>query len=171
MKTTLKATALAFLILGCHQLYADIEVDAKLIEASPDISVTTDLAALSQVKGVDLLSAPRVAMKPGTKAKIEVAREFAIEGQKPIPVGIELEITADHTPEGISFNATYKLTEFEGFINYGVDNPERKKHPVFQTITVPFQGIAQDSKSFLIEVGSKNDKSKKRYIHLTIKNV
>ncbi|NJK91641.1 MAG: type II and III secretion system protein [Blastochloris sp.] len=171
MKTTLKATALALLVLGCHELYADIEVDAKLIETSPDVSVTTDLAALSQVKGVEIVSAPRVAMQPGTKAKIEVTREFTIEGQKPIPVGIELEITADHTPDGLKFDATYKLTEFEGFINYGVDNPEGKKRPVFQTVTVPFQGIAEDSKSILIEVGSKNDKSKKRFIHLTIKNV
>jgi len=166
MTTILKATVLAILTLGCHQLYADIEIEAKLIEASPDISVTTDLTPLNQLKGVDLLSAPRVAVKPGTKAKIQITREFAIDGQEPIHVGIELEITPEQTPAGLSYIAKYKLTEFEGF-----GDTEGKRRPIFQTTTIPFNGSTQDNVPILIDAGSKHDTTKKRYIHLTIKKV
>lgn len=166
MNITLKAAVLAILAMGCSQLYADIEIEVRLIEASPEIPVTTDLSAIDQMKGVDLLSAPRVSMKPGAKAEIRVIKEFAIEGQDNIPVGIELEITADQTPTGLSYIAKYKLTEFEGFAE-----PEGTRRPVFQTTTIPFNGSAQDNVPILIEVSSKIDTSRKRYIYLTIRNV
>jgi len=166
MNTTLKATVLALLTLGLSHLHADIEIEAKLIEASSDVSVTSDLTALSQMKGVDLLYAPRLTVKPGTKAKVNITRDFTIEGQEPIPVGIELEVSADETQDGLSYIATYKLTEFEGF-----RDTEGKQQPIFHTITIPFNGPAQDNVPILIDASGKNETSKKRYIHLTIKKV
>jgi hypothetical protein len=166
MNSKLKATVFALLTLGLNHLHADIEIEAKLIEASSDISVTSDLTALSEMKGVDLLSAPRVTVKPGTKAKIDITREFAIEGQEPIPVGIKLEIIADETQDGLSYIARYKLTEFKGF-----RDAEGKRLPIFQTITIPFNGPARDSIPILIDASGENESSQKRYIHLTIKKV
>jgi len=166
MNTTLKATAIALLTLSAQLAHADIEIAAKLIEASPDITVTTDLAPLNQKKGVDLLSAPRVTVKSGHKAKISVTTDFDIDGQEAIPVGVELEITAEQTASGIAYLARYKLTEFEGF-----SDPDKKQRPVFRTTTIPFKGSAQDNIPILIDAGSKKDPTIRHYIHLTIKNV
>jgi len=129
-----------------------------------DIPVTTDLAPLYQTPGVDFLSAPVVIVEPGHKAKIEITRDFAIDGQEPIAVGVELEITADRTPTGLSYIAKYKLTEFEGF-----GDIEREERPVFQTTTIPSSGPARDNVPILLDASSKHDTSRKRYIYLTVK--
>jgi len=166
MNTTLKATAIALLTLCAQLAHADVEIVAKLIEASPDVTVTTDLSLLDHKKGVDLLSAPKIKVKSGSKGKISVTREFQIEGQEPIPIGIELEITAEQAPSGITYVARYKLTEFEGF-----SDPEKKQRPIFRTTIIPFNGSAQDNVPILIDAGINNEPALRRYIHLTMKKV
>jgi hypothetical protein len=143
-----------------------VEISAKLIKASPDVTVTTDLVPINQKKGVDLLSAPKVTVKSGINAKIALIKDYTIEGQEAIPVGVELEITAEQTATGITYVARYKLTEFVEF-----SDPDKKQGPVFRTTTIPFNGSAQDNVPILIEAGNKNDPVARRYIHLTIKNV
>jgi len=166
MNTTLKATAIAFLTLFAQLAHADVEITAKLIEASPDITITPDLALLNQKRGVELLASPRVTAKSGNKTVIRLTKDFQIEGQEAIPVGIELEITTEQTPSGLKYLARYKRTEFEGF-----SDPATKQRPVFRTISIPFNGSAQDNVPILIEAGNKHDPSIRCYIHLTFKNV
>jgi len=166
MNATLKSTLLAILILSSHYANADIEVEAKVIEASSDIPVTTDLALLNRLKGVSLLSAPRVTLKPGVKSTIEITRKMTKEGQEPIPFGVEFEITVDQTTSGLSCLATFKFTDFEGFLD-----SKNTKQPIFKTSTFPFDGTVNDSGPILIDVSSKHDISKKRYIYLTMRKV
>lgn len=107
------------------------------------------IRALDQQKGVDLLSSPRVTTKSGQVAKISLVREFryptqfeppqvpqtASSGSStfiPIPpttpsafevknLGVELEVEPTVGPDGftIELNLSPKVTEFDGFINYG----------------------------------------------------
>jgi len=166
MNTTLKATSIAILTVFAQLAHADVEIAAKLIEASPDVAVTTDLAPLNQLKGVDLLSAPKVTVKSGHKATVAVTRDFEIDGQEAIPVGVELEIKAEPNASGIAYVARYKFTEFERF-----SDQDKKQKPVFRTTTIPFNGSVQDNVPILIEATSKDNPAVRRYIHLTIKNV
>jgi general secretion pathway protein D len=104
------------------------------------------LRALSQKKGIDLVSAPKVTTKSGSTAKIEIVREFryptqfdppqlsAATGSTYTPVvpnspsgwetkntGITLEVEPTVGPDSytIELRLAPRVIEFDGFINYG----------------------------------------------------
>lgn len=104
------------------------------------------LRALSQKKGIDLVSAPKVTTKSGSTAKIEIVREFrypeAFDPAQPAstvgaqfaPVlpsaptswatkntGITLEVEPTVGPDSytIELRLAPRVIEFDGFINYG----------------------------------------------------
>ena len=106
----------------------------------------TMMKALDQKKGVDLLSSPRVTCKSGQEATIEVIRKFIYPDTftpptvstgsagnaavatpttpasfKTEPVGVLLAVTPTVGADGstIDMSLEPKVTEFEGFINYG----------------------------------------------------
>lgn len=104
------------------------------------------LRALSQKKGIDLVSAPKVTTKSGSTAKIEIVREFrypkqfdppqlsatqgsiytpvvpnAPSGWDTKPTGITLEVEPTVGPDSytIELRLAPRVIEFDGFINYG----------------------------------------------------
>jgi general secretion pathway protein D len=104
------------------------------------------LRALDQQKGIDLLSAPRVTAKSGQRAVIQLVREFKYPTQFDPPqipqtvgsgftpvtpttpsafdtrnLGVELEVEPNVGADGytIDLNLSPRVTEFDGFINYG----------------------------------------------------
>jgi general secretion pathway protein D len=104
------------------------------------------LRALSQQKGVDLVSAPKVTTKSGQRATIEIIREFRYPSEYDLPqttsvagqvltpvvpttptsfetknVGITLEVEPTVGPDNFSIDLILapRVVEFEGFINYG----------------------------------------------------
>jgi len=104
------------------------------------------LRALDQKKGVDLMSAPKVTARSGQTARIEIIREFIYptefdppqipqntnSGLTPVTpstpssfdtrnLGVELEVQPQIGPDGFTIDLILqpRVTEFEGFINYG----------------------------------------------------
>jgi general secretion pathway protein D len=104
------------------------------------------LRALDQKKGIDLMSAPKVTAKSGQHATISIIREFRYPTQfdppqipqssgggfTPVtpttpsafemrPLGVELEVEPTIGPDGYTIDLTLspRVTEFDGFINYG----------------------------------------------------
>ena len=103
------------------------------------------LRALDQQKGVDLMTAPKVTTKSGQRATIQLIREFRYPTQFDPPqipqqvgsftpvtpttpsafetknLGVELEVEPTVGPDGFSIDMTLspRVTEFDGFINYG----------------------------------------------------
>ncbi len=104
------------------------------------------LRALNQQKGVDLMSAPSVTTKSGQRATIQLVREFRYPVQFDPPqipqttgdtnvtftpttpsqfdtrnIGVELEVEPTVGPDGftIELNLSPRVTEFDGFVNYG----------------------------------------------------
>ncbi|MGC1482044.1 MAG: Amuc_1098 family type IV pilus outer membrane protein [Chthoniobacterales bacterium] len=104
------------------------------------------LRALNQQKGIDLLSAPSVTTKSGQRATIQLVREFRYPVQFDPPqipqttgdtnvtftpttpsqfetrnIGVELEVEPTVGPDGftIELNLSPRVTEFDGFVNYG----------------------------------------------------
>lgn len=114
------------------------------------------LRALNQKKGIDLMTAPKVVTKSGQRATISIVREFRYPTQFDPPqipqtiggnggftpvtpttpsgfetrnLGVELEVEPTIGPDGftIDLNLSPRVTEFDGFINYG--------SPIYTTAT------------------------------------
>lgn len=104
------------------------------------------IRALHQKKGVDLMTAPSITTKSGHAARIQIVREFRYPTQFDPPqvpptqtfgispltpttpsafetknIGIELDVTPTVGPDGKTIDLILqpRVTEFEGFINYG----------------------------------------------------
>jgi len=104
------------------------------------------LRALDQKKGVDLMSAPKITARSGQTARIEIVSEFIYptefdppqipensdSGLTPVTpstpssfdtrnLGVELEVQPQIGPDGFTIDLILqpRVTEFEGFINYG----------------------------------------------------
>jgi general secretion pathway protein D len=104
------------------------------------------LRAINQSKGIDLMTAPKVTTKSGARATIQIIREFIYPTQfdppqipqstgtriSPVtpstptqfemrPLGVELEVEPTVGPDGFSIELVLspRVTEFDGFINYG----------------------------------------------------
>ncbi len=112
------------------------------------------LRALSQQKGVDLVSAPKVTTKSGQRATVEIVREFRYPTEFDLPqvtqsaggiltpstpttptafdtkpVGITLEVEPTVGPDGYTIDLVLspRVVEFDGFINYG--------SPIYATVS------------------------------------
>jgi beta-lactamase regulating signal transducer with metallopeptidase domain len=144
-----------------------VEIEAKFVERSSDalkdlakalpgdaaradsVSILEDsqfqvvFRTLSRMKGVDLLSAPRVTCKSGQKAVVEMIREFRYPTEfnaendgtgRTTPsafetrnVGITLNVTPTVGDGGqIDMALTPSVVEFAGFVNYGAGRPRRQ---------------------------------------------
>jgi general secretion pathway protein D len=130
------------------------------------------LRALDQKKGIDLMSAPKVTAKSGQTAKISLVREFKYptqfdppqipqtvsSGFTPVtpttpsafdmrPLGVELEVQPTIGPDGytIDLNLSPRVTEFDGFINYGSQ--------IFATARQVTQGLETASNAGLTVFG------------------
>ena len=112
------------------------------------------LRAINQQKGVDLVSAPKVTVNNGTSANIDIVRRFPYprdysppqpvqaavgQVQPAIPatpttfqstnVGVHLDVTPTVGPDNIELEIHPKISEFQGFVNYGT--PIQTSMPVY----------------------------------------
>ncbi|HEY8900432.1 MAG TPA: Amuc_1098 family type IV pilus outer membrane protein [Chthoniobacterales bacterium] len=126
------------------------------------------LRALDQQKGIDLMSAPRVTAKSGQRAVINLVREFKYPTQFDPPqipqtvgtgftpvtpttpsafdtrnLGVELEVEPTVGPDGytIELNLSPRVTEFDGFINYG--------SPIYTSAQTVTQGVVSSASTAL----------------------
>jgi general secretion pathway protein D len=144
--TAISLNAVDALLLGSPAGVAPGVLSVAGVFTNPQFQVV--MRALSQKKGIDLLSAPKVTTQSGKKATIEIIREFyypdgdslapptlsAPSGQtyQPIvpttptsfintPTGITLEVEPTVGPDNytIELRLLPRIIEFDGFIDYG----------------------------------------------------
>jgi len=143
--TAIRANALDGLLFGSPVGPAAGIMTLAGVFTNPQFQVV--IRALDQAKGIDLLSAPTITTNSGQKATIEVIRRFiypsdydppqvpqeqssgSINPAIPAtpsqftmePVGVVLEVEPIIGSDGftIELNLAPKVTEFEGFVNYG----------------------------------------------------
>jgi general secretion pathway protein D len=133
------------------------------------------LRAINQQKGVDLVSAPKVTVKSGAKATINITRKFPYPrtysppqvpqsqggGVNPATpatptdfetrnVGVQLEVEPTVGPDGytIELSLSPQITEFQGFVNYG--SPIQTIAPVYVGGTNAFTGVASGTKTVVL---------------------
>ncbi len=138
--------------------YTQVEIEAKFVTLPADLAteilgpdrrpiLSNDeyekvIRSLSQVKGCDLLSTPRVTVKSGQKAVVKIVREFPYptsyspEHNKSgtiVPsefetrnLGITIEVAASIMPnDEITCILNPQVVDFLGFVNYGAGYPAR----------------------------------------------
>ena len=142
--TAISANAIDALLLGTPIGPAAGVLSVAGVFTNPQFQVV--LRALSQKKGIDLVSAPKVTTQSGKKATIEIVREFIYpsefappelpptNGSQYTPVvpnspsgwetkntGITLEVepTVGSDSYTIELYLAPRVIEFDGFINYG----------------------------------------------------
>lgn len=142
--TAIKLNAVDALLLGSPAGAAPGILSVAGVFTNPQFQVV--LRALSQKKGIDLVSAPRVTSKSGQRALIEIIRDFryptefeppqvsATNGSQYTPVvpntpagwetkhtGITLEVEPTVGPDNYTIELVLapRVIEFDGFINYG----------------------------------------------------
>ncbi|MEN9470511.1 MAG: hypothetical protein RL630_2244, partial [Verrucomicrobiota bacterium] len=142
--TAIQLNAVDALLLGSPVGAAPGILSVAGVFTNPQFQVV--LRALSQKKGIDLVSAPRVTSKSGQRALIEIIRDFryptefeppqvsATNGSQYTPVvpntpagwetkhtGITLEVEPTIGPDNYTIELVLapRVIEFDGFINYG----------------------------------------------------
>lgn len=109
-----------------------------------------------QSSKADMLSAPSVTVPPGQRACIQITREFRYPTQyntannrvtpanfETTPVGVTLEVTPTvNAQKEITLVLAPRITEFEGFINYGSGIPNPRP-PGKDTLTAVVDGKIQ----------------------------
>lgn len=133
------------------------------------------LRAINQQKGVDLVSAPKVTVKSGAKATINITRKFPYPrtysppqvpqsqggGVNPATpatptdfetrnVGVQLEVEPTVGPDGytIELSLSPQITEFQGFVNYG--SPIQTIAPIYVGGTNAFTGVVSGTKTVVL---------------------
>ena len=142
--TGISLNAVDAILLGSPAGPAPGVISVAGVFTNPQFQVV--IRALSQKKGIDLVSAPKVTTKSGSTAKIEIVREFRYPSQFDPPqlsqtsgglyapvvpnspsawetknTGITLEVEPTVGPDSytIELRLVPRVIEFEGFINYG----------------------------------------------------
>ena len=70
-----------------------IEISAKFADVPAGMEISESVAKLEKIKGVNVLSAPRITTTPGQKGVIEVTQSQSAPGGATVPLGLTLEIT------------------------------------------------------------------------------
>jgi len=126
------------------------------------------LRAVNQQKGIDIVSAPKVTVKNGEDASINIVRRFPYprdysppqvpqtqgSGAQPATpatptsfetrdVGVQLQVRPTITDNLITLQLSPRITEFQGFVNYGTpifqDAPYRTGAGVLTSRTTPVE--------------------------------
>lgn len=142
--TAIQANAVDAILLGSQAGAAPGILSVAGVFTNPQFQVV--LRAMSQQKGIDLVSAPKVTTKSGQRALIEIIRDFRYptefeppqisassgtqftpvvpnnpSGWETKPTGITLEVEPTVGPDNYTIELVLapRVIEFDGFINYG----------------------------------------------------
>ncbi len=80
-----------------------IEVSAKLADVPVGVEIPSSALKLEKIKGVNLLSAPKVITESGKRGTIEITQPQSTPGGATVPLGVTLDITPTQGEKSISF--------------------------------------------------------------------
>lgn len=169
-----------FAILASATSFAatTIEVTAKFADVPAGTEVPAKPELLAKMKGVDVLSAPRVTANPGQPATIEVTQNTAAPDGSVVPLGVTLTIKPTLTEKG-SIAFTGKATDR---FKHGQREGESLSVQTFVARETYFKGVTTSGSTVLLNgapatsTAAKKDattpsKSRELVIYLTFKKV
>lgn len=96
--------ALLFLTgTGLSMAATTVEIDAKFADVAAGTEIPATAEKLDKLKGIEVLSAPRVVTSPGKTATLEVTQDSMVPGSKAVPIGLTLSVTPTIGEKTIQF--------------------------------------------------------------------
>ena len=136
------------------QAATTIEVSAKFADVPAGTVVTASSLKSEKVKGVNVLSAPKVTTTPGEKATIEVTQSQSAPGGASVPLGLTLEVTPSVGEKSITFSG--KATDRA---MHGKRSGDNLSVVEFATREVYFNGSSSSGETVLIHTAPAVTKS------------
>lgn len=136
------------------QAATTIEVSAKFADVPAGTVVTASSLKLDKVKGVNVLSAPKITTTSGEKATIEVTQSQSAPGGASVPLGLTLEITPSLGEKAITFSG--KATDRA---MHGKRSEDSLSVVEFATREVYFNGSTNSGETVLIHTAPALSKS------------
>lgn len=121
-----------------------IEISAKFADVPAGTVITTS-DKLEKVKGVNVLSAPKVITNVGQKALVEVTQSQSAPGGASVPLGLTLQITPTLDEANINFSGIATDRAMHGKRGEG-----RVNIVEFATREVYFSGATNSGKTVII---------------------
>lgn len=175
----MKTLLLAILASAIPCLAAtSIHVTARFADVAAGTVVPAKPESLAKVKGVNVLSAPKVMITPGQAATIEVSQSTSTPDGSSVPLGVTLTITPTLTEKGaIAF--TGKATDR---FKHGQRSGEALSSMTFVARETYFKGVTESGSTVLLNgapatsSATRKDaatptKSRELVIYLTFKKV
>jgi hypothetical protein len=133
-----------------------IEVSAKFADIPAGTVVTASTVKLEKMKGVNVLSAPKISTKSGEKATAEVTQSQSAPGGASVPLGLTLDITPTLGEKAINFSGKSTDRAMHGKrSDGGVSTVE------FATREVYFSGSATSGETVLVHTAPAITRSSK----------
>ena len=155
-----------------------IDVTAKFADVAAGTVVPAKPESLAKMKGVNVLSAPKVTTTPGQAATIEVSQSTSTPDGSTVPLGVTLTINPTLTEKGaIAF--TGKATDR---FKHGQRSGESLSSMTFVARETYFKGVTESGSTVLlngapaISAAAKRDaatpsKSRELVIYLTFRKI
>ena len=143
-----------------------IEVTAKFADVPAGTVVPASPEALDKMKGIDLLSSPRVTTLPGQAATIEVSQSAAAPDGAAVPLGVTLTITPGITEKG---NVSFRGKATDRF-KHGGHEDESLSVMSFVAREFHFKGWAPNGSTVLLTGGPATAASAKKDGSVQVKN-
>lgn len=98
--------ALLLILAAALPLHAatTIEISARLADVPAGTEIAASATKLEKIKGVNVLSAPRIVTTPGNSGTIEITQAQSAPGGASVPLGVTLEITPTLDEKNINFS-------------------------------------------------------------------
>jgi hypothetical protein len=131
-----------------------IEVSAKLADVPSGVEIPASAAKLEKMKGVNVLSAPKIATKSGTRGTVEITQPQSTPGGGSVPLGVTLEITPSLGEKNINFTGRV-IDRAIG----GKRTDDSVSSLEFATREVYFSGAASSGETVLIKTSAAVSKT------------
>src|SRR5262245_59838141 len=109
LRAPMKHLCLALLLACTAPAATTIEVAAKFADVPAGTEIPATAEKLDKLKGVEVLSSPRVVTPPGKAASIEITQDAMVPGSAAVPLGLTLSVTPTLGEKTIHF--TGKATD------------------------------------------------------------
>jgi type II secretory pathway component HofQ len=158
-------------LLAAHGLAATtIEITAKFADVPTGTEVPAKPELLAKIKGVDILSAPRVVTASGQSASIEITQDTQTPDGSSAPLGVSLTVRPTVTEKGsIAFNG--KATDR---FKHGQRNGETLSVLSCVARETYFKGVAANGSTVILNGSASTasaSKSRELVIYLTFKKI
>jgi hypothetical protein len=138
------------------QAATTFEISAKFADVPAGTEVTASTSKLEKMRGVNVLSAPKVTVGSGEKATIEVTQSQSAPGGASVPLGVTLDVTPTQGEKAVAFTGRATDRAMHGKRSDGGVNVVE-----FATREIYFSGATTSGETVVIHTAAAVSKGSK----------